>query len=266
MQSKIANVVTPLIVGLIAVSLTTQIRAQSSTYCPDADSDGMIGVTDILSLLSLYGSEYSCAEETNDETDFFAIVFCDSGEDNQFAEDPNTDLLRYMYEQLGDNAWYGFNAGSGVNGANANDLAVYMDWPGWFTGTENNLIGAITTAVPLVDGGLDAYGNYKSAGSFETVEIPANSVKGNVWYSFWVPLDLLNAGGQIPTNSLVSFNSSANCFTSLGVDSNLSNIDVEYTGPNWPNTTYRVFSGNGGYNQGSSGTWDTTTNYFKGGG
>lgn len=249
---------------LLGLSVVTTF-AQNETICPDFDSDGTVGVSDVLTILSLFGEEINCSIETFEEDSLYAIVFCDSNEDNQFDDDSNTDLLRYMYEELGDNAWYGFN-GSGVNGASAEALAVYMDWPGWFTRTENNLIGAAIASVPLQDGGLDAYGNYKSAGSFETVEIPANSVRGNTWYSFWVPLELLNAGGAIPTNSLVSFNSAANCFSSLGADSNLSSIDVEYTGPNWPHATYRVFSGGGGYNQGSPGTWDTTTNYFKGGG
>lgn len=244
------------------------LQAQTDSFCPDFNSDGLVGASDFLTMLSVYGEPWEeCSTPAVPQDSLYAIVFAESADDSQFGPDPDTDLLQYMFQELGgESAWYGFQAGSGVNGAYADGLAAYMDWPGWQSGTENNLLGALTSTVSTIDGGLDAYGNDRIAGSFETVKVPANTLRGNVWYSFWVPLVLLEAGGALPTNSLVNFDSSSCNLNSLNVESSLRQIDVIYTGPNWPNTTYRVFSGNGGFNQGASGVWDTTTNYFKGGG
>lgn len=252
-----------LIILTITLFSIVTVKAQTDSFCPDFNSDGLVGVADIMTMLSVFGEPWEeCSTPALPQDSLYAIVFGESADDSQFGQDSATDLLQYLFQELGgESGWYGFQAGSGVNGANADGLAAYMDWPGWQSGTENNLLGALTSPVPTTDGGFDALGLPLNAGSFETVEFPANTLRGNVWYSFWVPLVLLEA---LPTNVLVSFDGE-NCLNSLTTESSLRQIDVIYTGPNWPNTTYRVFSGNGGFNQGASGVWDTTTNYFKGG-
>jgi len=140
-----------------------------------------------------------------------------------------------------------------------------MDWPGHVTGTTNNLNGTILGNVSQTSGGFDSFGNAIVAYTFETIEVPANTVTGDIWYSIWVPHSLLDNSSKVYSTIQVNFNGSPTSLTSLTTDSTLRSIDVVYTGTNWPNTTYRVFSNNGGYNQGSSGVLDTTENYFRGG-
>ena len=188
----------------------------------------------------------------------------ESADDSQFASNPDTDILRYMADN-GATTWYGFQGGTGVNGANASQLELYMDWPGHVTGTTNNLNGTILGNVSQTSGGFDSFGNAIVAYTFETIEVPANTVTGDIWYSIWVPHSLLDNSSKVYSTIQVNFNGSPTSLTSLTTDSTLRSIDVVYTGTNWPNTTYRVFSNNGGYNQGSSGVLDTTENYFRGG-
>jgi len=168
-----------------------------------------------------------------------ALVFMESADDAVFGADPNTDIQRYMFNN-GASSWFGFQSGSGVNGANASDLLIYMDWPGFINGTSN--VPAALTAL-----------------------VPHGTTTGNIWYSIWVPHSLLNNSSQVYSQIEINFAGSPTTLTPTNTDSTLRSIDVVYNGSNWPNGTYRVFSNNGGFNVGSIGVVDTTSNYFKGG-
>jgi hypothetical protein len=187
----------------------------------------------------------------------------ESADDAVFGADSNTDIQRYMFTN-GASSWYGFQSGSGVNGANASDLLIYMDWPGFINGT-SNVPAAISASVPQTSGGSDGEGNSIEAYKFVTTEVSGGTTTGNVWYSIWVPHSLLNNSSQVYSQIEVNFAGSPTSLSSLNTDSSLRSIDVVYNGSNWPNGTYRVFSNNGGFNQGSSGVVDTTSNYFRGG-
>tara|TARA_R110000803_G_scaffold183581_1_gene245932 strand:+ start:340 stop:855 length:516 start_codon:yes stop_codon:yes gene_type:complete len=164
----------------------------------------------------------------------------------------------------GATSWFGFKAGSGVNGVNVSDLTLYMDWPGFVSGT-TNVPAVIQSTVPQVAGGTDAFGNLITAFTFKTTIVSGGTTTGNVWYSIWVPHSLLNNSTQVYADIGFNFNGNSTNFNVLTTDTTLRSYDIVYTGANWPNTTYRVFSNNGGYNQGSSGVVDTTDNFIRGG-
>jgi hypothetical protein len=197
------------------------------------------------------------------EEDKQALIFMESADDSVFGSNPNTDILRYMFN-TGASSWYGFQGGSGVNGTNVADLKIYMDWPGFVNGTAN-VPPVIKVPVPQVTGGSDSQGNPIDAFVFETAEIIANTTTGNVWYSIWVPHSLLDSSSLVYGDVQFNFAGAPNSLSPLTTDSTLRRFDITYTGSNWPNGTYRVFSSNGGWNQGASGVVDTTANYIRGG-
>ena len=187
----------------------------------------------------------------------------ESADDATFGANPNTDILRYMFNG-GAASWFGFQGGSGVNGANIPDLSIYIDWPGFVTGT-TNVPPVIRVPVPQTTGGNDSQGNFIDAFVFETAEVLASTTTGNVWYSIWVPHSLLDSSTKVYSDVQFNFAGSPGGLSPLTTDSSLRSKDIVYTGSNWPNGTYRVFSSNGGWNQGASGVVDTTANYIRGG-
>jgi hypothetical protein len=191
-----------------------------------------------------------------------ALVFIESGDDAQFTGSISTDIGSYMVANTGA-TWFGFQT-SGLVDINANDLEYYMDWMGHVTGTTNNTNGVIESNVPQSSGGTDLYGNAKESYKFETVEIPANSVRGNAYYSIFVPHSLLNNSTQVYTQIGVNFNNQPTSLVNTNTDSGLRVIDVVYSGPNYWNGTYRVFTNVTGFSVGSAGVLDSTNNYFRG--
>jgi hypothetical protein len=191
-----------------------------------------------------------------------ALVFIESGDDAQFTGSISTDIGSYMVANTGA-TWFGFQT-SGLVDINANDLEYYMDWMGHVTGTTNNTNGVIESNVPQSSGGTDLYGNAKESYKFETVQIPANSVRGNAYYSIFVPHSLLNNSTQVYTQIGVNFNNQPTSLVNTNTDSGLRVIDVVYNGPNYWNGTYRVFTNVTGFSVGSAGVLDLTNNYFRG--
>jgi hypothetical protein len=191
-----------------------------------------------------------------------ALLFMESTDDAVFGGDPNTDIGDYMIANA--TSWYGFWI-SGIAGINAADLAVYMDWPGFISGT-SNVPPVIKITIPQTSGGLDAYGNSIEAYKFITTQVAANSTTGNVWYSVFAPTVQTNN----QTYNTVGFNysDSPNTLTYASTEPVAYSQLITYTGSEWTNTNYRVYTQGGsgnGFNNGSNGVTDTTNNYFKGG-
>jgi hypothetical protein len=191
-----------------------------------------------------------------------ALLFMESTDDAVFGGNPNTDIGDYMVANA--TSWYGFWI-SGIAGINAADLAVYMDWPGFINGT-SNVPSVIKITIPQTSGGLDSYGNSIEAYKFITTQVAANSTTGNVWYSVFAPTVQTNN----QTYNTVGFNysDSPNTLTYASTEPVAYSQLITYTGSEWTNTNYRVYTQGGsgnGFNNGSNGVTDTTNNYFKGG-
>jgi hypothetical protein len=195
-----------------------------------------------------------------------ALIFIESSQDalDPFG-DPNTDLLAYMLSNGATN-WFGFQT-SGIPNltTDLSDLLLWMDWPGFVNGTVNNTNGTLEAIIPQTSGGLDSFGNVIDAYNFVTTEIPANTVTGQAWYVVLAPLSQTN--NQVYNTIAISYNDAPQSLITYNTESSIRTVNVNYTGTNWFNTVYRLYtsSQNNGFTDGQQGVLDTTNNFFKGG-
>ena len=187
----------------------------------------------------------------------------ESTDDAIFGGNPSTDIGDYMLAN-GSGNWYGFWV-SGVVGINAADLSIYMNWPGFITGT-TNVPPAIQITIPQTSGGVDSYGNSIEAYKFLTTQVNANSTKGNVWYSVFAPPTKTN--NQTYSSVGINYANSPSTLINTSTEPTVYVYNINYAGINWTPATYKVYTqsaqGNG-FNNGSDGVTDTTNNYFRGG-
>ena len=192
-----------------------------------------------------------------------AILFMESTDDAVFGGNPSTDIGDYMLAN-GSGNWYGFWV-SGVAGINAADLEVYMNWPGFITGT-TNVPPAIKITIPQTSGGVDSYGNAIEAYKFLTTQVNANSTTGNVWYSVFAPPTKTN--NKTYSSVGINYANAPATLVNTSTEPTVYVYNINYAGINWSPATYKVYtqSGSGnGFNNGSDGVTDTTNNYFRGG-
>jgi len=189
----------------------------------------------------------------------------ESGDDSQFSGPDDTDIGSYMLNNSTQN-WLGFATTvlpDLTDNNQLSDFLTWMDWPGFVTGTTN--VPAVKLAtVPQTGGGTDSFGNSIEAYKFLTTEIAGGETTGQVFYTVLVPTAMTN--GDIYSQIGISFTNTPNSLTNTNTDSGVRSVDVVYTGSNWPQTTYRVYTAsiNNGFNVGSPGTTDNTNNYFRG--
>lgn len=196
-----------------------------------------------------------------------ALIFIESSDDAvNPVGDPNTDILAYMIS-TGATTWYGFQVSGIPNFGDPNqvvDFLLWMDWTGFVNGTANNTNGTLQATIPQISGGLDSYGNVIDAFTFLTTEVPSNTVTGSIYYVVMAPLTMTN--NQIYSQIAIDYNNSPQSMISYNTETSLRTTNIIYSGSNWVNTTYRVYtqSPNNGFTNGSPGVLDTTNNFFKG--
>lgn len=185
----------------------------------------------------------------------------ESDDDATFAGNEFNDIGIYMTTYA--SQWFGFQT-SGLVDINASDLAIYMDWPGFITGT-TNIPATVTSTVPQTGGGTDSFGNSIEAYKFLTAEISGGSTTGNIWYSVFVPPTATN--NQIYQTIGINYANAPLALVNTNTEPTVYVINVTYTGSNWTNGTYKVYtaSAGNGSNVGASGVVDLTNNYFRGG-
>jgi hypothetical protein len=190
------------------------------------------------------------------------LLFMESTDDVQFAGNPNTDLGDYMVTNA--TSWYGFWT-SGVAGINVTDLEIYMDWPGFKNGT-TNVPAVIEIEIPQTSGGFDSYGNSIEAYKFYTTEVTANTTTGNVWYSIFAPP--IKTNNKVYSSIGINYANAPTTLVNTSTEPTVYVYNIGYSGSNWINGTYKVYTqsavGNG-FNTGSVGVTDATNNYFRGG-
>lgn len=191
-----------------------------------------------------------------------ALLFMESTDDATFSGPASSDIGTYMSENA--SLWFGFQT-SGIVDINASDLAIYMDWPGFINGT-SNVPSVKISQVPQTSGGNDDYGNPIEAYKFKTIEVAANTTTGNVWYAAFVPPSLTN--NQVYQTIGINANNQPTSLTNTSTESTVYVLNVNYTGSNWPQGIYKVYTqsaaGNG-FDIGTQGQTDSTNNYFRGG-
>lgn len=195
-----------------------------------------------------------------------ALIFIESSDDAvNPVGNPNNDILAYMITN-GASGWFGFQT-SGIPNlpTDLNDFLLWMDWPGFVNGTANNTNGTLQSTIPQTSGGLDLYGNVIDAYNFVTTEIPANSVTGQAWYVILAPISLTD--NTTYSTIGISYNDIPQSLVGYTTETSIKNTNIVYTGSNWFNTTYRIYTSaqNNGFTNGVQGQIDTTNNFFKGG-
>jgi hypothetical protein len=175
----------------------------------------------------------------------------------------NTDILSYMLANA--STWFGFqSSGLPLAGQEA-DVKIWMDWPGFKNGT-TNVPAVLTSDIPQTTTGTnDTYGNPIEAYKFKTVQVPANSTRGNVYYIVIAPTTQL--GGNVYSSVEINYNNQPTNLLSTSTDTNVILLNITYTGSNWAKKTYKIFTNNfgRGYNVGVTKEYDPTNNYFRGG-
>ena len=194
-----------------------------------------------------------------------ALIFMESG-DNDGSGPVYNDVVSYMIA-TGATTWFGFQSSGLPNWSTPSDVTdfyLWLDFPGFVTGTTNTP-AVIKQSIPQSSGGNDSYGNSIEAYKYLTTQIPANSTTGNIYYVVLVPPVMTN--NQLYANMGINYNNAPNALVTTTTDSGLRSQNIVYTGSNWSNTTYRVYSQspNNGFNVGAPGVTDTTNNYFRGG-
>jgi len=117
------------------------------------------------------------------------------------------------------------------------DMNRYVNFSGWTNGQFPKIINQV---VPQVNGGVDSFGNSKVAYNFITTEINENSVGGDAWYTWIIPVSLTNNETQTFIDLNVSNN--PNLFTTVATEGTINSYTFTYTGSTIPNTTYKVYT------------------------
>jgi hypothetical protein len=195
-----------------------------------------------------------------------ALIFMESDGDATGGGTESDDILLYMLAN-GTGNWYGFQSSGLPDLTDANqlsDLLTWMDWPGFVTGTTNVPPAILTTIPQTTTGTNDSFGNPIEAYKFVTTEIPAGTTTGNIYYAILAPTLMTNS--QVYSQIGINYNNAPLSLVNTSTDSGLRGTNVVYTGSNWPNTTYRVYSNSPGnnFNLGAPGVTDNTNNYFRG--
>jgi hypothetical protein len=195
-----------------------------------------------------------------------ALIFMESGDDALATGTIYSDVVTYMIT-TGATSWFGFQTSGLPNFANPADIVdfkLWMDWPGFVTGT-TNVPPTIQQSIPQSNGGTDSYGNSIEAYKFLTTQIAANTTTGNIYYVVLAPYPMTN--NQVYSNIGISYTNTPTVLITTTTDSGVRSVNIGYTGPYWANTNYRVYSQspNNGFNVGAAGVTDSTNNYFRGG-
>ena len=249
----------PLIVG-----------AQSPGFCPDSDADGFIGVGDVLSVLSVFGQDFTCASNDYylDNDSVFAILFIESSLDAQLIGSADSDIATYMLEGAPFMEWFGWTLGGQPNLSNPHVLAdflYWMDWPGFDSGTVNAPPAQFVPIPQEGATGLDAFENPIEQYKFVTAKFENFSSTGSILQFVAItPLVMTNGSSLSYTSIGFDFLGSplGATYQTTGVNAN-STVDLTYEGNQWPTTTYRVHTNSGALSHNVFG--DTGPMFFRGG-
>jgi hypothetical protein len=145
---------------------------------------------------------------------------------------------QWMYD--GGSNFYGFSNTSQPTQNQTifnSDMNRYVNFTGWTNGYFPTII---SQSVPQINGGIDSFGNAKVAYNFLTTEVPENTVSGDAWYTWIIPVSLTN--NEIQTVIDLNLSNNPNLFTQVNTESTIYGYTFNYTGSTIPNTTYRVYT------------------------
>ncbi len=142
--------------------------------------------------------------------------------------------------------FYSCWTGVGIQKTNYHDFINYLSMPFWTNGVQPKVI---QTDIPQISGGVDAYGNPKTAYNFTTVKIPKGSVNENAWILVVIPVSAMkddtkrqNRIALYAWNGTRMVSSGNNTQTPVNTNPQLSSYLINYTGSVIPKGQYRVYS------------------------
>ena len=117
------------------------------------------------------------------------------------------------------------------------DMNLYVNYVGW---TNNLFPDVIVQSVPQTTGGFDNYGNPINAYNFLTTEVSANTVSGQAWYTWMIPLIATNGENQVKID--INSTGDPNVLTGVNTESAIYAYTFTYTGSTIPSGTYKVYT------------------------
>jgi hypothetical protein len=230
---------------LLALVVAVTARAQDCTYNPDTDGDNLIGVNDVLQVLSLFGT-------TGDDTGVWCEsnnwIYAESFDCNNpmtvvTGQSPKA-LVMYHYGSASEDfATYMFENGSGFYGFDygstpqtQEDIELYLNWPGWTTRPD---AFAVEVDVPQVSNGNDAFGNGRTAYVFETVDIALSEA---AWVTVLVPQSLMGSETGQYSTIRYDINGSPSTCLAASTSNSISTLTGCYTGPDFAHGSYRMYT------------------------
>jgi len=132
--------------------------------------------------------------------------------------------------------FYGF--GYSTLPSSGTDITLFMDWPGWFDGTAPIVL---EQTIPQSNGGSDIYGNSIEQYKFLTTQVPQGTAT-DAWYIWLIPQSQIGSSTNRQLSIGYNINSSANSLIYQSTTSTIYQHEGVYTGSNWVNGSYRMYT------------------------
>jgi hypothetical protein len=116
-------------------------------------------------------------------------------------------------------------------------MNTYVDYSGW---TDNTFPEVIVQTVPQSSGGVDDFGNPIFNHNFKTTEVESNTVIGQAWYTWIIPITAINNEIQVKID--VNVNGNPNVLTPIDMEPTIYQYTFIYTGTTIPQDIYRVYT------------------------
>lgn len=221
----------------------SHLHAQSSNVCPDFDSDGMVGVSDILTILTYFGEEMSCSSSSTGSWEYVEEFDCSNPMTVVEGQEPkaivlyhessaNLDFGTYMNDNGSE--FYGF--GYGTTPQSNEDVALYLSWPGWISNSDAHVV---EVDVPQTTGGVDSFGNGRVAHVFETAQLTDIT---NVWVTVLVPQSVMPTEDSFYSTAVYDINGSPSPCVAAQLSTSISSFQGCYTGSDFAHGVYRMYT------------------------
>lgn len=146
-----------------------------------------------------------------------------------------TDIQNYL-SFYGNTSFFGF--GHGNPPLNGNEFARYMKM--FASGGVPGLPAVQMRPIPQITDGFDEFGNPMNEFNFVTTKVDQGTVPERAWYTWVLPENLMS--GHLQLSISHGNQNSPFIMTVALMNQTLSGIAFNYMGPQFANTTYRLYT------------------------